>query len=238
MSTTGTALSDQQRIAALETKLDQVTHQLGMVEDAQQIRSLQHIYGFYLDKCLYNEVVDLFARECEMHFFGGIFRNRAGLVRVYCERFRKNFTGGKNGPVWGFLLDHPMLQDIVHVAPDRKTAKARLRCMMMAGRHDLAEGETRQFWEGAIYENVYEKEDGIWKIKVLNYRPVWHAYYQTGWAYTKPHWVTFYTPNDLFPKNPIGPDELEDPPPVLWPETDIIPFHYPHPVTGQWVKGD
>ena len=80
MSTTGTALSDQQRIAALETKLDQVTHQLGMVEDAQQIRSLQHIYGFYLDKCLYNEVVDLFARECEMHFFGGIFRNRDRLM--------------------------------------------------------------------------------------------------------------------------------------------------------------
>jgi hypothetical protein len=23
---------------------------------------------------------------------------------------------------------------------------------------------------------------------------------------------------------------------VLWPDTDVVPFHYPHPVTGKWVK--
>jgi hypothetical protein len=40
-----------------------------------------------------------------------------------------------------------------------------------------------------------------------------------------------------YPEDPIGPDELiTDPKPVLWPDTDVVPFHYPHPVTGRWWK--
>ena len=99
----------------------------------------------------------------------------------------------------------------------------------------LAEGETRQWWEGGIYENRYVKEDGIWKIKVLNYRPVFHATFENGWAYTPPQFVPFFTEDDTFPGNPAGPDEI-DTKPVLWPETDVVPFHYPHPVTGQEWK--
>jgi hypothetical protein len=29
-----------------------------------------------------------------------------------------------------------------------------------------------------------------------------------------------------------------DPPPRLWPATDTVPFHYPHPVTGQPIVLD
>jgi len=35
--------------------------QLTAVADVQAIERLQHQYGYYLDKCLYEEVVDLFA---------------------------------------------------------------------------------------------------------------------------------------------------------------------------------
>ena len=33
-------------------------------------------------------------------------------------------------------------------------------------------------------------------------------------------------------------DALINPAPRLWPATDTIPFHYPHPVTGQPIKID
>ena len=46
--------------------------------------------------------------------------------------------------------------------------------------------------------------------------------------------MPFYT--DTYPANPTGPDELEKPTPPLWPDTDVLPFHYPHPVTGKEVK--
>ena len=95
---------------------------------------------------------------------------------------------------------------------------------MQAGRHHEYTDEThplRQWWEGSLYENVYAKENGIWKIKVLNYRPVYHADFDKGWAYTKPNYVPFYT--ETYPANPTGPDELEKPMPPLWPETDVLP---------------
>jgi hypothetical protein len=34
------------------------------------------------------------------------------------------------------------------------------------------------------------------------------------------------------------PDELIDPQPRLWPATDTVPFHYPHPVTRKPIVLD
>ena len=76
------------------------------------------------------------------------------------------------------------------------------------------------------------KEDGIWKIKVLYYNPLWHASYETGWGYTKMDFVPT-DPPVLYPENSTGPDALMDPQPVLWPKTMIVPFHYNNPVTGR-----
>lgn len=224
-------MTEQTRIQELEQKVEELANQVGVLEDVHAIRRLQHAYGYYIDKCLYDETVDLFAENGEVHFMGGIFRGKAGVRRLYVDRFRKNFTGGKNGPVFGFLLDHPQMQDVIDVAPDRKTAKARFRCTMQAGRHESAPEGTRQWWEGGLYENSYMRENGVWKIQVLNYRPVWHADYETGWAHTRPQYVAFFS--KTYPEDPGGPDALENPKPVLWPETDVLPFHYAHPVTGR-----
>jgi hypothetical protein len=226
-------MSDAEKIGELEKKIEQMANEIGVLQDVHQIRRLQHAYSYYLDKCLYDEVVDLFSEDIEVHFAGGIFKKRAGARRVFCDRMRKYFTGGHNGPVFGFLLEHLQLQDVIDVEQDRKTAKARFRYLMQAGRHESAGGELVQWWEGGIYENQYVREDGIWKFKLLSPHVVWQADYETGWAHTRPHYVQFF--NDTYPKNPIGPDALEDPAPVLWPDTDICPYHYPHPVTGKWV---
>jgi hypothetical protein len=229
-------MSNDKKMKALEQQVKELAGQLGMLQDQQAIRKLQHAYGYYLDKCLYREVVDLFATNCEVRFMRGVFKGKAGARRLYIERFGKNFTGGKNRPMYGFLLDHPQVQDIITISPDRKTAHGRFRCSMQAGLHHSAvgigPGLPRQWWEGGIYENQYVRERGVWKIKVLNYRPVFHATFEHGWTFTPPNFVPFFTDADRFPKNPIGPDEI-DTTPVLWPDTDVLPFHYPHPVTGK-----
>ena len=218
----------------LEARLAALADRVGNLEDVNAIRKLQHAYGYFIDKCLYDETVDLFSETGEVWFMGGVFKGKKGARRLYCDRFRKNFTGGVNGPVHGFLLDHPQLQDIVDVAADGRTAKARYRCVMQAGRHEsvTAEGQLpRQWFEGGLYENDYVKEDGVWKIKRLNYRPVWHGLYDKGWAYTPAQFVPFFSV--CFPEDPNGPDELTSVKPVLWPEMDVLAFHYPHPVTGK-----
>ena len=219
----------------LRKRIEELEYKLGILEDVHAIRRLHHLYGYFLDKCMYDEVVDCYADDCEFHFFGGVFKGKAGIRRAYCDGFRKRFTGGKNGPVFGFLLDHPMMQDVVDVAPDRKTAKARIRCMMMAGTHYEKDPRptlvASQWWEGALYENVYARIDGVWKIKILNYRPVWHATHENGWAYTPPHFVPNLT--TTYPDDPFGPDELMEVKPLLWPDHEVLPFHCVHPVTGK-----
>ena len=127
-------MTAEERIAELE-------HRLGMVEDELAIRRLQHAYGYYLDKCYYDEVVDLFDEDCEVIFIGGVYKGRAGAARLYTGRFRSRFADGHNGPQFGRLLDHPMLQDFIHVAPDRRTAYARYRTLMQAGTHQLVANE-------------------------------------------------------------------------------------------------
>jgi carotenoid cleavage dioxygenase len=216
--------------------------QIGRLEDANAIRKLQHAYGYYIDKCLYEQTVDLFADDAEVRFMGGIWKGKAGARRLYVDTFQQAFTDGKNGPVPGMLLDHPQLQDIVDVAPDRMTARARIRTLMQAGVHADSDAPIArraredgrppaQWWEGGIYENQYVRQDGIWKIRLLNYNPIWHAEFDKGWAYTKPEYIAAYS--ETWPDNPNGPDELDPDFIGLWPITKTVPFHYDHPINGE-----
>jgi hypothetical protein len=217
-----------------EDRIAELENRLGIVEDELAIRRLQHAYGYYLDKCYYDEVVDLFDEDCEVIFIGGVYKGRAGAGRLYTGRFRSRFADGHNGPQFGRLLDHPMLQDVISVAPDRRTAYARYRTLMQAGTHELVgtpETPVRQWMEGGVYENTYVRTDGVWKIKKLFYRAFWHGTMEEGWAHTP----VDYVPNasQVYPDDPYGPDELLEKAPRLWPETTTLPFHYKHPVTGK-----
>src|SRR5271155_1826664 len=138
--------------------------------------------------CRYQQAVGLFADnpDVKVYFHGGIWHGKQGAKRLYIERFQKTFTHGHNGPRHGFLLDHPMYQDVVDISEDGKTAKGRFRCNMQAGLHesvwpkDLNAKFLKQWWEGALYENEYIKEGGIWKLQVLGSRPQWHAAFEKG----------------------------------------------------------
>ncbi|KAL7004929.1 hypothetical protein EMMF5_005542 [Cystobasidiomycetes sp. EMM_F5] len=228
-------------IAELKKLIQDQAHRIGVLEDTAEIRNLQHAYGFYIDKCHYNEVVDLFTDDGMVIFHGAKWKTKAGVKRLYVDRFQSRFTAGRNGPVHGFLLDHPQLQDIIHVAPDRLSAKMRARSLMQAGRHrdhpfDPANAPTvpRQWWEGGIYENEFARNsvNEPWKIKVLDYHPIWHGDYSEGWSNVPRNYVPF--PATLYPQDPAGPDELQsEEEKFLWPDAHTVPFHYAHPVTGE-----
>jgi hypothetical protein len=230
--------NDTDRLAALERRQEMLEHKIGLLEDAHAVKCLQFKYGYYLDKCLYDEVVDLFSDSGAVHFMGGRYNGKAGARRLYCNRFRHNFTDDHNGPIYGFLLDHPQFQDIVDVAPDGNTAKGRFRVLMQAGSHlsktDRKPFLPQQWWEAGIYENDYVKEDGVWRIKLLNYNLFWQANFETGWAHHKPYAGHESHVPKTYPEDPNGPDEIVGGALPFWPETPVVPFHYPHPVTGKW----
>jgi len=226
----------EDRIAALEARLAEMDRRLTVREDELDVKKLQYLYGYLIDKCMYNEVVDLFADDGEVRFFGGVWKGKEGVRRLYVDRFQKRFTYGNNGPIDGFLLDHPQIQTIIDIDETGRIAKLRGRSTMQAGRHKDYEGDeshlkARQWWEGGLYENTYVKgDDGKWRIKCLNYFPHWHADFATGWAYTPDEYVPF--PKVLYPEDPSGPDELIEEH-WLWPTHKLLPFHMKHPITGQ-----
>ena len=221
-------------LAALEQRVAELSRQVARLEDAQAVKCLQYQYGYYIDKCLYSEVVELFADSAAVRFVNGIYRGRAGIKRLYCDWFGGYFTRGANGPVRGLLLDHLLLQDVIDVAADGLTAEGRFRCLLQGGCHESMPEPIpnfpRQFWEAGIYENTYVKEGSVWKIQCLHYNMLWRADYSQGWAYSvgNPTAVT-----RAYPDDPNGPDELLPEAPKTWPDTRVVPFHYPHPVTGK-----
>ena len=236
----GRAEGDQQeRIARLEAQVETLSRELGRLQDEKAIRALQHTYGYFMDKGLYDEVVDLFAEDGELRFMGGVFKGRAGVRRLYCGRLRPGFTQ-KNGPRFGLLCDHIQMQDVIHVAPDGNAAKARFRALLQGGSHDskpdINPHLPRQWWEGGLYENDYVKEDGVWKVKVMGHNLTWQGDFETGWAHQKPYEGEFW--KTAYPEDPLGPDAIVPSDSKFWPETSLVPFHYPHPVTGKPIKAE
>jgi hypothetical protein len=225
-------------ITALEARITRLEHDLAVQQDIEQIRKVQYTYGYFIDKSQYNEVVDLFSEDGEVWFLGGKFKGKAGVRRLYVEYFQARFTQGHNGPIYGWLLEHPQIQMVINVAPDRASATVRGRSMMQAGLHQTAKGDQRAWWEGGIYDNRYVREDGVWKIRRMGYFPFWHGTFQDGWAKTPIDFLPMYGKDRLYPDDPFGPDELVEPTPRLWPATDIVPFPYAHPVTGEPIICD
>jgi hypothetical protein len=223
-------MTPEEEIAALKIQIAELKQRTGILEDIQAIRTLHFKYGYYMDKWLFPEIVDLFAEDGDMHFLNGIFKGRKGVKRMFGDGF------GISGPTYGVLSDHLHMQDIVDVATDRMTAKGRFRVFLTMGIHESKTASTGipgQFWEGGVYENQYVREDGIWKIKLLNYNLTWQAEYEKGWAHSTVKLLMVSPFNKTYPDDPRGPDELKTDPFRFWPNTYLVPFHYPHPVTGK-----
>ncbi|OGE48340.1 hypothetical protein PENARI_c029G01926 [Penicillium arizonense] len=217
-------------VEGLRSSVDKLTHE-------SEIKKLHHKYGYYLDKCLYQEVAELFSNHPETYvqFLNGRFNGKQSIERLYVGRFAKHFVAGRNGPIEGWLLDHLMAQDIVDFEPGSNRAKARFRTLMSAGTHESMSqdypGGHRQWWEGGVYENEYIRENGVWKIFRLRYWPFWHGAFSKGWQHCN-NFIPLY--KETYPALEWGPDEiLEDE--RLWPDTRVVPFHYAHPVTGKEV---
>src|SRR3982074_2907172 len=168
-------------IAALTARIERLEHDLAVQQDIHQIRRIQYTYGYFTDKSQYNEVVDLFADDAEVWFLGGIYQGRAGVRRLYIERFQKQFTQGHNAACSVWLLVHPQLQMVTDVAQDRRTAQVRGRSVMQAGLHHTADGRQRAWWEGGIYENhaVHGEDPG--NDDLLGTGPFWHGSFAEGW---------------------------------------------------------
>ena len=199
---------------SVQGRLAAYRERVARLEDQDAVENLQATFGFYFDKGLWNEVADLFARN-------GSFEYGQSGVYIGQDHIRRALLlFGPRGLARGYLNNHMMLQPVIIVAPNGKTATGRWQ-----GPVQLAEPGQNGVWGVGIYENEYVKEGGVWKFAKFHFYPTAFTDYDKGWARSL---LPMKGQSALFP-----PDK---PPTVVYrsmPGNYIPPFSYKHPVTGK-----
>lgn len=218
--TDNTVITEDRRIAILQAKLASLQKQVELLEDAKAIERLQQAYGYYVSEGMGSEAAALFSDSPT----ASIELGQQG-VYVGKERIRAFLTHGGDGLKEGEIRESPIMQGVIHVAPDGKTAKGRFRMLVMSG---MAGQDGR--WTEGPFENEYVKENGVWKFsKVHGYTTV-SGSYDEGW-HKKPFPVEGPLA-DLPPDRP--PTEKYE----AFPSFYLPPYHYLHPVTQKPVAWD
>ena len=203
------------RIARAERTLAALTVRAQRVADYDEVRNLQMIYGYYQDKALWDQVVDLFADDATLEVAqNGVFVGKAAI-----RNYLLSLTGGKPGLAAGQLNNHLTLSPVITLAEDGTHAQARWRLLLLDGVWGDASGGN---WGSGVYENEYVKHDGVWKIAKLTLSLRFYAPYKGGWTRTTDALTARYGKSSVRPTRASAKQPL-------WPQRYSAPYHYDNP---------
>lgn len=201
------AQSAEARLAAYRERVERL-------EDQDAIENLTATFGYFFDKGLWDQAASLFARS-------GSFEYEQRGVYVGPDRIRRAMLLlGPQGLAPGYLNNHMMLQSVIVLADNGRTATGRWQ-----GPMQLAQPDAGGQHAVGVYENEYVKEGGVWKIAKL------HFYLSAKTDYDRPFQngaLPMAGPSALFPPD-RPPSEVYR----SFPAAYIPPFSYVHPVTGK-----
>jgi SnoaL-like domain len=208
----------QDAIGRLEALADTRELQLARTHSVRAIENLQAMYGYYIDKGQWKKAASLFSRDGSYEFGqSGVYIGIAHIERALSLM-------GPPGLAPGQLNNYVMVQPIINIAPDNRTAKARWRSDVQLAR----DGKGR--WGGGVYENEYVNDQGTWKFSTLHYYVTFWGDYDLGWT-AKP-----------FAMDPPSTTVPPDRPPTLvyqsFPKLQVVPYHYNNPVSGKPNAGE
>lgn len=206
---------------ALDARLAQLEATVQRHEAVEEIYNLQSIYGYYLDKRMWDEVADLFTDDAVVEIGGrGVYRGKG--VRTL---FKDVMGGGTSGPQPGVLNNHMQLQAVVHVDPGGTTAKGRWRAFAQ-----VAQVGRAALWSEGPYEIDYRKVNGKWMFATMRWDPTYYTPFDRGWdkAVERSAGGGSTQTNEKFP--PDAPPSRSIAP---FPAVGVLPFHYKHPITGK-----
>jgi hypothetical protein len=213
-------ITEERRLAILETKLASLQQQVRLLEDTKAIERLQQAYGHYVSAGLAQQAAALFADDPGASIEYAQQGAYVGRTRIAQFLSRE---GARLAP--GEIRETPIMQGVVHVAADGLSAKGRWRSLVMGGLH----GQDGRWTEGP-YENEYVKEDGVWRIRKLHWYTTVSGSYDKGWH------------KQAYPANSVLTDLPPDRPPSQvyksWPDFFLPPYHYTNPITGKPVNWD
>ena len=200
--------------------IEELEKRVRLAEDLQEIEHLQKMYGYYFDNHMWQEIVDLFSDNAESVEIvdHGLLYGKKGVERMYLDVIGARGRGPRE-PWIAFVV--MQIAPVIDVALDGMTAKGRWQTW-------LCESKTygaypRQEWLHGYYENKYVKENGKWYFSKLHWNNTFCSPVEDGWLKLP-----------LMGWMPLP--DADAPPTAFHPYPDHlnnVPYHYPHPVTGQ-----
>jgi len=150
----------------------ELAQRIDRLNDEDAVRNLQNAYGYYVDRMMWSDVVDLFAPDPVVRIDGvGEYRGADGVRRAM-ERM------GPEGISHGRLNDHPIFDLIVDVRPGGREAIARgIEIGMLGDTHRRAGS-----WEFSVFRNRFVKDGPLWKLQEVHTTPLLAADYAEGWG--------------------------------------------------------
>jgi hypothetical protein len=150
----------------------QLAARIQKMNDEDEVRNLMHAHGYYVDRRMWTDVVDLHTENTTVRVANGTtYTGKAGVRRVL-ERM------GPAGLTQGINNDHPIFDMIVKVHANGKEATARGIEIAMLGDANTHAAS----WEFNVFRNRFVKEGGVWKVQDVRVTPLVVADYYKGWG--------------------------------------------------------
>src|SRR5690606_28870538 len=124
-------------------------------EAVRAVKRLQNSHAHFIDAGLWAEAAALFTADGTFESGGKVVRGQQALRRHFMQQAGR----GSQGLDEGQLHTHLLMQPIITLGADGRTAKGTWHELSMRGRFGR-----HATWAGGIYENEYVLEQGTWKI--------------------------------------------------------------------------
>ena len=158
-----------ERVATVRARVA-ASKRAARVDDVNAIENLQGSYGYYTDKMLWDEVVDLFADDGTLEIGpSGVYLGKDS-IRRYLEPQRRQARAARRRAL------RPLPAAADHHRGGRWPTARAAGAVPDDRRLGLGVGGN---WGEGVYENEYVKENGVWKIRTL------HWYRKRSWRRTR-----------------------------------------------------
>ncbi|MEI9814443.1 MAG: nuclear transport factor 2 family protein [Acidobacteriota bacterium] len=165
------------------SRLDKLEAGVERAEAIRAVKRLQSTYHAYLDNGLWSDIADLFAANAAADFAGTKVTGKAAIAQHLMREAGRTEPGLAKDQ----LNTHFLMQPIINLGPDGKTAMGTWHELAALGR-DAGKPNATAFWAGAIYENTYVVENGVWKIASIGLHEQYRGAYSEPGQKAPPKW--------------------------------------------------
>jgi len=160
--------------AESKSTIKQLEYRIAQLHAEDDVRNLQHSYGYYVDQRMWTDVLDLFSPDGKFNLDNSTYSGPKE-IRGALESWM-----GSEGMAKGILNERPNFHTMVSIAPDGRRASTRGLEFGLVGD---ANKHTAK-WEFGIFHNdfVRDENSGLWKLQNLNITRVMVADYAEGWG--------------------------------------------------------